>query len=127
MDFKRALLILGLVVAGLKGSVCGAAEEADLRDQIGLRILYAGHPGSSREGDFVAFLRKHFSEVKTSDLARFNGKERESFDVVIIDYDGDGFKAPQPKLSLQYARATVTVGVVGALTCDRLRLKSGYS
>ena len=38
-----------------------------------LRILYAGRPGSDREKDFVAFLRKYFDVVQTGNLADVQG------------------------------------------------------
>ena len=91
-----------------------------------MRILYAGHPGSAREKDFVEFLGQHFTQVQTGDLATFTDQSADGFDVAILDYDGDAFKAPRPKLSQNYARATVTVGVPGALIGDQLRLKTGY-
>lgn len=95
-------------------------------DSSDLRILYAGHPGSEREADFVEFLKPHFKEVGTGDLAAFTQSDAASFDVVILDYDGDGFEAPQPRLMPDYTRATVTVGVVGAFICGRRGLKTGY-
>jgi len=97
--------------------------------KIAMRVLYAGHPDSAREKDFVEFLGKYFTQVRTGDLATFSDKSAKGFDVTILDYDGDGtaaFKFPRPKLSLNYARATVTVGVAGALICSQLRLKTGY-
>ena len=97
--------------------------------KIALRILYAGHPGSDREKDFSDFLGKYFTQVETGDLATFSDRSADGFDVAILDYDSDGkdaFKFPRPKLSQNYARATVTVGVAGALICSQLRLKTGY-
>jgi hypothetical protein len=91
-----------------------------------LRILYAGHPGSEREGDFVRFLREHFGTVETADLAAFVESQSENFDVTILDYDGDGFKAPRVSISRQFSRPLVTVGVAGGLMCSRRRLKTGY-
>ena len=104
--------------SGLKGP--------DKSTKMGLRILYVGHPGSAREKDFVGFLSTHVVEVKTADLAEFDGQQTAGFEVMILDYDGDGFKAPRPRLSREYARPTVTVGVIGAFICGSLRLKSGY-
>ena len=95
-------------------------------EKIELRILYVGHPASDREKDFVRFLTEHFRQVRTDDLADFKEKQTEGFDVIILDYDGDGSKAPRPRLSSQYTRPTVTVGVAGALICDSVSLKTGY-
>jgi hypothetical protein len=113
----------------LCSGVGAAAEEPAPPAKIAMRILYAGHPGSAREKDFVNFLRKHFTQVQTGDLATFNDKSADGFDVAILDYDNDGmdaFKFPRPKLSPNYAHATVTVGVAGGLICSQLRLKTGY-
>jgi type II secretory pathway pseudopilin PulG len=106
-----------------------AAEEPAPPAKIAMRILYAGHPGSAREKDFVEFLGKYFTQVQTGDLATFDDKSADGFDVAILDYDGDGVEAlhaPRPKLSQNYAHATVTVGVAGGLIGNQLRLKTGY-
>jgi len=95
-------------------------------EKIDLRILYVGHPASDREKDFVRFLTEHFRQVRTDDLANFKEKQTEGFDVIILDYDGDGFKAPRPRLSFEYTRPTITVGVAGAFICDSESLKTGY-
>ncbi len=95
-------------------------------EKIDLRILYVGHPASDREKDFVRFLTEHFRQVRTDDLANFKEKQTEGFDVIILDYDGDGFKTPRPRLSSEYVRPTVTVGVTGALICGSMSLKTGY-
>lgn len=105
------------------------AGNVKLTEELGktdLRILYVGHPASEREKDFVRFLTDHFRKVRTDDLAKFKEKQTEGFDVIILDYDGDGFKAPRPRLSSEYTRPTVTVGVAGALICDNMSLKTGY-
>ena len=94
-----------------------------------MRVLYAGHPDSAREKDFVEFLGKYFTQVQAGDLATFSDKSANGFDVAILDYDGDGVEAlhaPRPKLSQNYAHATVTVGVAGGLIGNQLRLKTGY-
>ena len=118
------ILLLAVVILGLSsGDVSANAEQ---QEKIDLRILYAGHPGSAREKDFVSFLGDHFRIVQASDLAEFKPLDAKEFDVVIFDYDGDGFEAPKPSLPRSYRRATVTVGVVGAFVCGQVGLKTGY-
>jgi len=95
-------------------------------DKIDLKILYAGHPGSQREEALVTFLRKHFTEVQTCDLKGFKEDQAEGFAVTVMDYDGDGFKAPRPHLSREFFRPMMTVGVPGALICGNLSLKMSY-
>ncbi len=126
MRTPRALSLSVAFAVCLAVSVCSAAERPAGSGKIDLRILYAGHPGSAREKDFVQFLREHFGEVETGDLKGFQKGQTAGFDVAILDYDGDGFKAPQPYLTEDYARPTVTVGVVGAFICGRSGLKTGY-
>ncbi len=94
--------------------------------KIGLGVFYAGRPGSGRQKDFTGFLEKRFAKVKSGDLAVFKAGDAAGFDVVIFDYDGDGFKAPRPNIGADYARATITLGVAGSLICDGRKLKTGY-
>jgi len=108
-------------LTGYQGS-CAAPPERKNE----LRVLYAGHSGTPREKDFLGFLEEHFVKVGKRDLAKFTEEQAEAFDVVILDYDGDGFNSPRPKLSRDYSRATVTLGVTGALLCGWLGLKTGY-
>jgi hypothetical protein len=95
-------------------------------EKVNLRILYAGLPNTDREKDFVDFLKKHFQQVKTTNYFAFTGSFTSDFDVAIIDHNGLGFNVPTPKISRQYSRATVTVGVPGAFLCSGLSLKTGY-
>jgi hypothetical protein len=114
------LLLAGIVVLG-----ASASAQTRPAEKVDVKILYAGHPGSEREKDFVEFLKQHFKEVRTGDLAKFNGSTT-GFDVALLDYDGDGFKAPHPALGRDYSRATVTIGVPGGMICSQLSLKTGY-
>lgn len=101
-------------------------EDVNIAEKIDLRILYAGLSGTERAQDFTDFLSKHFKEVKTTDYTTFTGTEPFAFDVAIIDYNGLGFNPPRPKISPQYSRATITLGVPGAFLCSDLDLKTGY-
>jgi hypothetical protein len=127
MRHSRTVL-LGLAAAGLilSGGSQTTSSQSAPAEKIAVKVLYAGHPGSAREKEFLTFLRKYFTEVQTGDLAKFTGSSADAFDVAILDYDGDGFRAPRPSLSPDYARATVAVGVAGAMIGSRLRLKTGY-
>lgn len=102
------------------------APAAAGREKTPRTIFYAGHPGSARERDFVEFLQEHFRKVGKGNLKGFKEDDARGFDVVILDYDGDGFKSPTPDLGRRYSRATVTIGVTGAHIGGRLRLKTGY-
>jgi GrpB-like predicted nucleotidyltransferase (UPF0157 family) len=100
--------------------------QADTAEKINLRVLYAGVPNSERAKDFVDFLAKHFEQVETADYNAFKQEQSSGFDVVILDYDGVNTQAPRPKISRDYAHATITVGVPGADICSSLSLKTGY-
>jgi hypothetical protein len=102
------------------------SQKTDTSGKIGLRILYAGLPNTDRAKDFVDFLTRHFQQVETTDYNTFTGSHTSDFDVAIIDHDGADTRAPRLRISRQYARATVTVGVPGAFLCSNLSLKTGY-
>lgn len=95
--------------------------------KIPLKLLFAGHPGSEREKDFVSFLEHYFEKVTTTDQRKFAGSVEDNVDVVLIDYDGDAFSRPNIGLNSSYNRATVTIAETGALVCGSLRLKTGYT
>lgn len=100
--------------------------ESDKLEKIDLRILYAGHPESEREKDFVNFLTNHFKQVDTCDLKSLSESHASNFDVSILDYDINCFKAPRPVITKSFSRPIVTVGVAGALMCSSWNLKTGY-
>jgi hypothetical protein len=124
----RRIGVVWATVTLLAGAVSSAqSPAAPAAGELGkLRILYAGHPDSDREKDFVQFLSQYFNTVKTADLSAFKETDTEGFDVTILDYDGDGFKAPRPDISLGFSKPLLTVGVPGGLMCSGWRLKLGY-
>jgi len=91
-----------------------------------LRVLYAGHPGSDREKDFVSFLKKYFEVVQTGNLQTFQETDTQGFDVTLLDWDTNDFEGPRPKISESFARPMITLGVPGGLICSEWRLKTGY-
>ena len=88
----------------------------------GLKIFYAGHRGSDREKEFVEFLQKHFAQVETGDLGKFDGSQADGVDVTILDYDG---RAPKPSIPADYTAPTITMGMTGAQICSSLGLATG--
>ncbi len=95
-------------------------------DKINLKILYAGLLDTDRQKDFVKFLSGHFIEVGIGDYLNFKPDQAEGFDVVILDHDGAEYWAPRPDVPRDYSRATITMGVPGALICRNLGLKTAY-
>ena len=111
---------------------CAGGQEAPTENKLSLRILYAGVPGTARQKDFVSFLSTHFVEVKSVDFMSFTEEQANESDVVILDKDGIQWanKGGNPlwdiRLSKNYSRATLALGVPGAFLYDRMRLKPGY-
>ncbi len=114
--FWGLLFALGSLVAAEPGS----------KEKIPLRILYVGHPGAERTSDFVGFLKQYFLEVDTANLAGFQMRDKINADVILLDYDGDGFKAPRFSFPEGYSQPTITIGVAGGLICSQNGLKTGY-
>jgi hypothetical protein len=106
----------------------GGAGPAAVNTQVnrGLRILYAGRPGSDREEDFVGFLRKYFDVVRTGNLQTFQESDTQGFDVTLLDWDTNALDGPRPSVSVDFARPVVTLGVPGGLIGRQWRLKTGY-
>jgi len=90
----------------------GASEKIDLR------ILYVGLPDTDRGKDFVDFLKKHFKRFETINRKAFHEDKTAEFDVIILDEN--------IKISREYSRPTVTIGISGSRICDSLALKTGY-
>ena len=115
-------------VASTPDQVSGAnrVTTSPATGKIALHLLYAGSPGSAREREFVQFMGQHFQAVKTGDWSQFDGSQATGFDVVILDYAGDGFQAPPLRMAPNYNHPTMTIGVAGARLCSRLNLKPAY-
>lgn len=116
-----------------KSSTQSQAQPEITGDKIPLRILYVGLPETDRQKDFVSFLSKNFTEVKTTGLYTFMEEQTKDSDVIILDKDGiqwgnDGGGKPlrDLRVSAQYSRPTISLGIPGAFWTDRMRLKTGY-
>ena len=108
------------------------APQTAVGGKIPLRILYVGLPDTERQKDFVSFLSENFTEVKTAGLNTFTEDQTKDSDVVILDKDGiqwagrGGNPLWDLKVSAQYSRPTLSLGIPGAFWADRMRLKTGY-
>lgn len=130
---KRAALFV-LVVAAATFCHLARCDGESVKaggEKLNLRVLYVGYPGTEREKDFVGFLEKHFTKVGKGDVDKFEAKDAEDFDVVILDYGGvsvedSTIRVPRVPFDRSYTRPTVTMSAVGALACDQLGLKTGY-
>ena len=112
-------------------ATCNAAEAANTDEKIDMRLLYVGQPGTAREKDFLEFLQAHFKKVEAAAWKGFNFGQAPGFDVIIFDwdergFDGKRFTAPPVRFPADYTRATLTMGVAGALMCSSAALKTGY-
>lgn len=122
----HAFLALAVVLAiGLR---------AEAEDRIPIKVLYAGHPGSDREKDFVGLLESHFTQVETTDYRAFREEQAEGHDVVIFDWsrfcirDKNGEvvredRPPIPPISQEYDRPTILIGGNGVRVIRPLHLK----
>jgi hypothetical protein len=106
-------------------------------DQIALRVLYCGDPGSDREADFRKFLEQHFAKVTLHNYSTFTEADAKEHDVVILDwtyeYDGKGHVDPQktrrwhpPHPSRDFSRPVILIGQAGGLVSDSLKLKVNW-
>lgn len=91
-----------------------------------LKILYAGHPGTEREKDFVGFLKQYFDVVQTGNLETFKEADTQGFDVTLLDWDWNELNGPRPVVSESFSRPVITIGVPGGLIGRGWRLKTGY-
>jgi hypothetical protein len=121
--FAVLLLVLPAGVASSSQSPSSAPAVAEGSK---LRLLYMGRPGTDREKDFVGFLKKYFDVVQTGNLQTFKEADTQGFDVTLLDWDWNEFKGPRPKLSENFSRPLMTLGVPGGLICSQWRLKTGY-
>ena len=100
--------------------------------KIPLKILYVGLTNTERQKDFVSFLSDNFTEVKSTDLYAFKEEQTNNSDVIILDKDGIQWadRGGKPlwdlRVSNQYSRPTISMGIPGAFWTDRMRLKTGY-
>ncbi|MHC4325229.1 MAG: hypothetical protein ACYSUX_13275, partial [Planctomycetota bacterium] len=75
---------------------------------------------------------ENFQEVKTADLYAFKEEQTNDSDVIILDKDGiqwagrGGRPLSDLRVSNQYSRPTISLGIPGAFWTDRMRLKTGY-
>ncbi len=111
-----------LVLAG--AVLCRGQEQPQVNRS--LKILYAGHPGTDREKDFVGFLKKYFDVVQTGNLQTFKEADTQGFDVTLLDWDINEFKGPRPQLAPNFSRPLMTLGVPGGLIAMQWGLKTGY-
>jgi hypothetical protein len=131
MGVKRiavAFALAGLQVA-LFASTASQAQSASAptaAEKSKLRILYAGRPGSDREKDFVAFLKRYFETVRTGNLETFKEADTQGFDVTLLDWDWNVIRGPYPKVSSGFCRPVITLGVRGGLICLNWRLKTAH-
>jgi hypothetical protein len=101
-------------------------------DKIPLKILYVGLVNTERQKDFVSFLSDNFQEVKTADLYAFKEEQTNDSDVIILDKDGIQWagRGGKPlwdlRVSNQYSRPTISMGIPGAFWTSGMRLKTGY-
>jgi hypothetical protein len=63
-----------------------AQAHVEVEARLPLAILYAGAPGTTRELDWLAFLRANFDRVESVSLRDLDAHEAQDFDVVVADW-----------------------------------------
>ncbi|HEY3324295.1 MAG TPA: hypothetical protein VGP72_27840 [Planctomycetota bacterium] len=89
------------------------------------KVLYVGVPGE-RQDDFVQFLKSQFTAVEIAEFGAFQPGALPGIDMVLVDFDGDARKDEPLAFPADYARPTVTIGLMGSYIGSRLGLKTGY-
>jgi hypothetical protein len=112
-------------------TTCAGESLSASTPKLGLRVIFFGYPGTSREKDFVEFLGRHFAKVGRGELEQFQERQAEGYDVVILDYGelkvvNNHIQFPKNLVTSRFSRPTVTIGATGALVSDRLGLRTGY-
>ena len=118
-----ALLAIPLASTGSQAQSPSAPAASEMSK---LRILYAGHPGTDREKDFVGFLKMYFDVVQTGNLQTFKESDAQGFDVTLLDWDWNATNGPRPRVSPSFSRPVMTLGVPGGFMCRQWKLKTGY-
>jgi hypothetical protein len=110
-------------------------------EPMNLRVLYAGNSGSDRAKDFVSFLEKHFSKVRTVDFGKFQEADAKDYDVVLFDWTsiyprnkegkidnsvGNITMPPGPRLSPEFAKPTILIGAAGGQVAGTRQLKINW-
>lgn len=101
-------------------------QQAGTSQNLDLRVLYVGLPDTERQTDFVEFLRQHFRQVDTADYNTFKEEQTKDCDVAIFDKDGLEWKSLDIRVSSQYSRSTISIGVPGAFWCRTVSSRMGY-
>jgi hypothetical protein len=109
----------------LAGSALGSGQEQAQVDR-SLKILYVGQPGSEREKDFVALLKKHFDVVRTGNLGAFKEADTQGFDVTLMDWDVNKSRRLKSDFTESFSRPMITLAFPGALICSQARLKLSH-
>ena len=117
----------------------GLASHAEGTEPLNLSVLYAGHPGSARERDFLTFLRGQVRNAAATDYRTFTADRARGFDVILFDWtsiyprdqegrvaaDAGGLDIPAPPaLSMDFDRPAVLIGQAGGSVAEALGLKA---
>lgn len=93
----RRLVASVLFIALLLAFVIGQQYNQGAEEN-GLKVLYAGNPGSPRMEEFAAFLKPHFARVDTCDLQGNFQEQARAYDVVVLDWTSTYKRDDQGKI-----------------------------
>ena len=131
---KRMLFLIGACLLGvaLLSFLPGQSQpQTAPQPKIQARILYAGNVGTARQKEFVDFLKTYFTQVSTADITKFQARDADACDVLLIDAqakEGGTSALDVPSLTLpdNFSKPTITIGVMGGLFASRRGLLTGY-
>jgi hypothetical protein len=122
---------IGLIAGTLGLLVASAGFAADTL--LPQRVIYVGH----REGEYVPFLKEHFTKVESVSREKFQPSQAKDFDVVVLDWPqymreqpGGGRinawdeQAPLGKRE-EWSKSTVLLGSAGLNLAVSWKLKGG--
>ncbi len=122
----RAAVFATLLSATLSTAVLG--QDANLasvaRDKIGIKVLFAGDPGTERTKDFLTFLGRHFSQVRFADIEQHAHAGSAGHDVIILD--SANYRTKTRGLSRDDGRPTILVGTFGGMLGSRWKLRTNW-
>jgi hypothetical protein len=120
------------IIAGTLGLLVGTAGFA-ADTLLPQRVIYVGH----REGEYVPFLKEHFTKVESVSREKFQPSLAKDFDVVVLDWpqymkmlpngkEADAWDDPVPLGKREeWSRPTVLLGSAGLNLAVAWQLKGG--
>ena len=123
--YRAAVCATLLFVTLSSALVCQDQKRASVRrDKIDIKVLFAGDPETERTKDFLAFLGRHFSQVRFADIEKHSNEGSAGHDVIILD--SANYRTKTHGLSRDDGRPTILVGTFGGMLGSRWKLRTNW-